>query len=84
MHLLSFIRGALFGGFIVYLFAPRSGEETRRMITQKGDDLKNVVQNTFGDIVSSVSDEVTPQRNAQPEDLPYASNSYKPMTYQQQ
>ncbi len=84
MHPLSFFRGVLFGGFIVYLFAPRSGAETRRMITQKGDDLKNVVQNTFSDIAGSVADEVTSQRNTQQEELPYASNSYKPMTYQQQ
>ena len=83
MHLVSFIRGALFGGFIVYLFAPRSGEETRKMIAQRGDNLKNVVQNTFGDIVGSVSDEVSSMRDSETEELPY-NNSYKPMTYQQQ
>ncbi len=83
MHLVSFIRGAMFGGFLVYLFAPRSGEETRRMITQKGDNLKNVVQNTFGDIVGSVSDEVSSMSNLETEELPY-NNSYKPMTYQPQ
>ncbi len=71
MHPLSFIRGALFGAFIMYLFAPRSGEETRRMFTQKGENLKN----TLGDIANTVANEVTPQQTTTDEALLVTGNS---------
>jgi len=83
MHPLSFIRGALFGAFVMYLFAPRSGAETRRMFSQKGEDLKN----TLGDIANTVKDEVTmaQQNSTTDETLSLTStNTYKPMTYQPQ
>ena len=81
MHPLSFIRGALFGAFVMYLFAPRSGAETRRMFAQKGEDLKN----TLGDIASTVTNEVTSQHeDTTDEAVLIASGTYKPMTYQQQ
>lgn len=83
MHPLSFIRGALFGAFVMYLFAPRSGAETRRMFSQKGEDLKN----TLGDIANTVKDEVTmaQQNSTTDETLSLtSSNTYKPMTYQPQ
>jgi gas vesicle protein len=79
MHPLSFIRGALFGAFIMYLFAPRSGAETRRMFAQKGEDLKN----TLGNIADTVADEVSPQPTATDEEVIIASGTYRPMTYQQ-
>jgi gas vesicle protein len=83
MHPLSFIRGALFGAFVMYLFAPRSGAETRRMFSEKGENLKN----TLGDLANTVKDEVTAaqQSNTTDEALPLpTSNTYKPMTYQPQ
>ena len=43
MHLVSFLRGMAFGGLLVYLFAPRSGAETREMLAQKGNDIKNLL-----------------------------------------
>jgi len=80
MHPLSFIRGALFGAFVMYLFAPRSGAETRRMFAEKGENLKN----TLGDIANTVADEVTPQQSTASESLLVSSDTYKPMTYQPQ
>ena len=81
MHPLSFIRGALFGAFVMYLFAPRSGAETRRMFAQKGEDLKN----TLGDIAGTVTNEVTSQHeDTSDEAMLIATGTYKPMTYQQQ
>jgi gas vesicle protein len=83
MHPLSFIRGALFGAFVMYLFAPRSGAETRRIFSQKGEDLKN----TLGDIANTVKNEVTAagQQNTTDEALPLpTSDTYKPMTYSPQ
>jgi gas vesicle protein len=80
MHPLSFIRGALFGAFVMYLFAPRSGVETRRMFTEKGQDLKN----SLGDLANTVKNEVTAagQSNTTEEPIPLPSSTYKPMTYQ--
>lgn len=83
MHPLSFIRGALFGAFIMYLFAPRSGEETRRMFAQQGDNLKK----SLGDIAGTVTDELTAanqQNNTQDEAVLIAAGTFRPMTYEQQ
>jgi len=84
MHPISFIRGALFGAFVMYLFAPRSGAETRKMFAQKGESLKN----TLGDIAGSVTDEISSatqhQDNATDEAVLVTAGTYKPMTYQQQ
>ncbi|TKK68591.1 YtxH domain-containing protein [Ilyomonas limi] len=79
MHPLSFIRGALFGAFVMYLFAPRSGAETRRMFAQKGEDLKN----TLGNIADTVANEVSAQPTETDEAVVIASGTYRPMTYQQ-
>lgn len=43
MHLVSFLRGMAFGGLLVYLFAPRSGAETREMLAQKGSEIKDLI-----------------------------------------
>ncbi len=82
MHPVSFFRGVLFGAFVMYLFAPRSGAETRRMLTQTSDNLKN----TLGDIAGSITGETTGQSIITTDEaLPVtSSNTYKPMTYQGQ
>ena len=49
MHLLSFLRGAAFGGLLVYLFAPRSGAETRKMLADRGNDMKKLVSDDMLD-----------------------------------
>lgn len=55
MHLLSFLRGAAFGGLLVYLFAPRSGAETRQMLAQRGNDLKKMVSDDMLDFTGEVA-----------------------------
>jgi gas vesicle protein len=84
MHPISFLRGALFGAFVMYLFAPRSGADTRRMLTQTGENLKN----TLGDLAGNVANDVSSaaqQATSPDEAIPLpASNTYKPMTYQPQ
>ena len=55
MHLLSFLRGAAFGGLLVYLFAPRSGAETRKMLAERGNDLKKLVSDDMLDFTGEES-----------------------------
>ena len=55
MHLVSFLRGMAFGGLLVYLFAPRSGVETREMLAQKGNDLKKLVSDDMLDLTGDAS-----------------------------
>ena len=38
--LIAFAAGALIGAGIALLYAPQSGEETRRLIAEKAEDLK--------------------------------------------
>ncbi len=38
--LIAFAAGAIVGAGIALLYAPQSGEETRRMLTEKADELK--------------------------------------------
>jgi gas vesicle protein len=37
----SFLRGLVIGAAIAFLVAPRSGEETRQMLTEKGVEFKD-------------------------------------------
>jgi len=37
----TFLRGALFGAGIALLFAPRSGRETRDMLSERGTELRD-------------------------------------------
>ena len=57
MHLVSFLRGMAFGGLLVYLFAPRSGAETRQMLTERGNDLKKLVSDDMLDLTGEVPKE---------------------------
>ena len=55
MHLISFLRGAAFGGLLVYLFAPRSGAETRRLLAQRGNNLKQMLSDEVEGFTSETS-----------------------------
>ena len=48
--------GAAAGAIIGVLFAPDRGSETRRKISQKGNDLTDALKNKFNDFVDSVSE----------------------------
>ena len=60
MHLVSFLRGMAFGGLLVYLFAPRSGAETRQMLSERGNDLKKLVSDDMLDFTGEVAKESKP------------------------
>ena len=47
--LTAFAVGALAGATIALLYAPRSGEETRKLIAAKGRELKGKAADAFGD-----------------------------------
>ncbi|MDQ2753177.1 MAG: YtxH domain-containing protein [Bacteroidota bacterium] len=55
MHLVSFLRGMALGGLLVYLFAPRSGAETREMLAQRGNDLKSLISDDMIDLTGEVA-----------------------------
>lgn len=48
--------GAAAGAILGVLFAPDRGSETRRKISEKGNDLADALKNKFNDFVDSVTD----------------------------
>lgn len=47
--------GAAAGAILGILFAPDSGSETRRKISERGNDLSDNLKNKFNDFVDAVS-----------------------------
>lgn len=58
MKLQSFINGVAIGLLLGILYAPASGEETRRKITRNANRIKDKVTDTYDDISGAVSDQV--------------------------
>lgn len=54
----ALLLGAAVGGSLGILFAPRSGENTRKRIIRKGENLTNSLQEKFDDFVDEISLEV--------------------------
>jgi gas vesicle protein len=48
--LAAFAVGALVGAAVALLYAPRSGKDTRELITDKGRDIKNKVTDAMDDM----------------------------------
>lgn len=58
MKLQSFINGVAIGLVLGVLFAPASGEETRRKISRRAANLKDTVRDTYDEIANTVTDQV--------------------------
>ena len=52
----GFFVGALVGGAAALLLAPQSGEETRAQIRDKGIELKEKAETTYGEVISEIED----------------------------
>jgi gas vesicle protein len=52
----GFFVGALVGGAAALLLAPQSGEATRAQIRDKGIELKEKAETTYGEVISEIED----------------------------
>jgi gas vesicle protein len=57
MSIKSFANGVVVGLILGVLFAPDSGDETRKKIAKKACDLKDTVADKYDDIASTVADQ---------------------------
>ncbi len=56
MSIKTFINGVVVGLILGVLFAPDSGDETRRKIAKKASDVKDTVTDTYNNIADTVAD----------------------------
>ncbi len=64
----GFFVGALVGGAAALLMAPQSGEETRAQIRDKGIELKEKAEATYGEVVQRL-EEQTMELRARTEEI---------------
>lgn len=60
MHIRSFFNGLVTGVILGILFAPASGEETRKRLAKKADDIQDMANDKVNDAIESLTDERTP------------------------
>ena len=72
MHIRAFINGVLVGILLGVLFAPESGDETRRKISRRAQGLKD----TYDDLAENVSDTYNRVKNKAGEVMNQAKNEY--------
>ena len=58
----GFFVGALVGGAAALLMAPQSGEETRAQIRDKGIELKEKAEATYGEVITEIEGSTTELR----------------------
>ena len=58
---IGFLVGAVIGGGIALLYAPKSGEETREIIRDKSGDLYEVVKRKVGNVRQAVGEKIAGQ-----------------------
>jgi gas vesicle protein len=59
----GFFVGALVGGAAALVLAPQSGEETRAQIRDKGIELKEKAEATYGEVIEEIEDSTTELRS---------------------
>lgn len=60
MHIRSFLNGVLAGIILGILFAPASGQETRRKLAKKADDIQDAGADAINGVIEKITDEETP------------------------
>jgi gas vesicle protein len=63
MKLRTFINGMAYGFILGILFAPASGEETRKRISKKASDIRDTLKDKYNDIASTVNEKYRDVKN---------------------
>lgn len=61
---LAFVMGAAIGGGLALLFAPRSGEETRKKATEMADDVREKVRSIIDEAEERIKETIEEGRDA--------------------